>query len=182
MPNLSGVMLILIGAAVALLVALIALQGGAPSGTATPPLATEPQTLIPPQIEGFEIERIDRADPIFEGELFSVHAALVPAANSPFAQSVESLGITVFLLKDPQAADEIKPLLLLGESRELTVEGLKAQAFASQESGLVGLLWQKDRKLYYVLVSGPTDEKADLDALHQAALAVAQAILDGGGQ
>ncbi len=178
MQNLFTVMLILIGAAVAVFVALIVLQTGTNSSSGPPETPT--QTLIPQEIEGFVIERMDRADPIFEGELFSVHASLVPEAGSPFEGSVESLGITVFLLENLRAANEIKPLLLLGDASPLTIEGVPMQAFVNEDAQLAGLLWQNNLQIYYVLVSGVADSQdLNMDVLTEAAQFVARAIVKG---
>ena len=178
MQNLFTVMLVLIGAAVALFVGLVVLHLGATPTEET--TGTETSTLIPQEIEGFTVEHIDRVDPIFEGELFSVHATFAPQESSPFKGSVENLGVTVCLLADAKAANEIKPLLLLGDATAVTVEGVRMQAFSNTDAKLAGLLWQDDLKLYYVLVSGVIDsENLDMNELNQAAQVAAQAILEG---
>lgn len=182
MQNLFLVMLILIGAAVALFVALITLQPGAPASL--PPVPSPPtegtRALIPSEIEGFVLEDIERAEPVFERELFSVHATFAPEAESPFAGSVESLGVSVFQLSSPQAAEEIKPLLIMGESGPLTLEGVEAEFFSNEEAALAGLIWQEGLRVYYVLVSGVLGS-SDVDVLREAALTAARAVLSAGG-
>ena len=177
MQNLFTVMLILIGVAVALFVGLIVLHLGAP---VEEPTRTQTETLIPQEIEGFVTGEMKRTEPAFEGELFSITVPFLPAPDSPFEGSVESLGITVFLLADSKAANEIKPLLLMGDATAVTIEGVRMQAFSNKDAKLAGLLWQDDVKLYYVLVSGVSD-LADLsmETLSQAAQVAAQAIIKG---
>lgn len=177
MQNLFVVMLVLVGVAVALFVALIALQPGGPSGLSP---AETAETLIPQAIEGFKLEDISRSEPYFPGELFSVHGIFVPAEDSPFSSHVESLGISVFLLKEPKAAEEIKETLkLLGTSKEITFQGVKMEKLSDEEIGLIGLLWQEQLKLYYIQVSAAPQQEVDLEILSQAALAAAKAILEG---
>jgi len=182
MQNLFVVMLILIGAAVALFLALMTLQPGVPSGpSSTPgPPAEGVKAVIPHEIEGFVLEDIERAEPVFEGELFSVHATFVPQADSPYAESVESLGVSVFQLSTPQAAEEIKPLLIMGESSPLTLEGVETEFFSNEEAVLAGLIWQEGLRVYYVLVSGVA-QAAQMDMLREAALTAARAVLGAGG-
>jgi hypothetical protein len=178
MQNLFHVLLILIGAAVALFVAVVLLN---PVSSSSNFEASSGQTepLIPPEIEGFKVERIDRADPIFEGELFSVHASFAPTVDSPFQGAVENLGITLFLLRTAQAANEIKSLLLSGaeETSELTVGAVRMQSFSNRDARLSGLLWHEGEKLYYVLVAGVDSVEFDLNALQQAAQLAATAIV-----
>jgi hypothetical protein len=168
------VMLILIGAALALFVALILIH---PADSSTPPPAST-ESLIPAKIEGFVIDQIERVSPIFEGELFSVHASLRPETGSLYEVAVENLGITLFLLRTPRAAEEIRPLLLFGESRPITFEGVRMDAFADGNTRLAGLIWQEGLTLYYVLVSGVADVfELDMSLLEQAAQTAARAIL-----
>jgi len=182
MQNLFVVMLILIGAAVVLFFALMTLQPGVASGpSSTPGPAPEGvRDVIPHEIEGFVLEDIERAEPVFEGELFSVHATFVPQGDSPFAGNVESLGISIFQLKDPQAAGEIKPLLIMGESSPLALEGVETEFFSNEEAVLAGLIWQEGLRVYYVLVSGAAGASADV--LREAALTAARAVLGAGGE
>ncbi len=186
MKDLFTLLLVLIGAAVAVFVGLIWLQERLPTGPLVgPTLGTETQTesqkagaVLPNEIEGFALEGIERTDPVFEGELFSVHATFVPAEGSPYEGTVESLGISVFQLQSAEVADEILPLLLLGEPGEMTLGGVEMQIFVLEDAGLVGLIWQQDARLFYVLVSGvPDGAKSDVEILKEAATAAANAIL-----
>lgn len=189
MKDLFTLMLVLIGAAVAVFIGLIWLEERPPGGPAGPVPPTEVQTgsakvgsVLPGEIEGFQLEEIERTDPVFEGELFSVHATFVPAEGSPYEGVVESLGLSVFQLKSAEAADEIVPLLLLGEPEELTLDGVKMEIFTLEDAGLVGLIWrdEEERRLFYVLVSGAPDGGATaVEALKEAALAAANATLGG---
>jgi hypothetical protein len=181
MQNLFVVMLIIIGAAVALLVGLLLLQPSAPSGPS--PTETGAEAIIPSEIEGFTLKLIERVDPVFEGELFSVMGVFVPKAGSPFEGSVESLGIHVFQLSDPQAAEEIEPVLLMSMGEEITISesliaGVTVRSITNEKLRLAGVLWQEGQQLYYVLVSGAADA-TDVDLLSQAALVAAEAILKG---
>lgn len=175
MQNLFNVLLIFVGLAVALFVALVVLHSNAPPSSEVQ--GTKNEALIPQEIEGFSVERIDRVDPIFDGELFSVHASFAPKADSSFQGLVENLGITLFILENPRAADEIKPLLLMGDSGEQILEGVHLQSFSNPDARLAGLLWQDGVKLYYVLVAGIDSGDLNMTALQQAAQAAAKAIL-----
>jgi hypothetical protein len=188
MKNLFTLLLVLIGAAVAVFVGLIWLQESVPVGPAVGPAPrTEVQTgsakvgsVLPGEIEGFQLEDIERTDPVFEGELFSVHATFAPAEGSPYEGVVESLGLSVFQLQSADVADEILPLLLLGEPEEMTLGGVGMQVFVLEDAGLVGLIWQQEARLFYVLVSGvPDGAESDVEILKEAAIAAANAILGG---
>jgi len=149
------------------------------------PIPDEPEEggtggpLIPPEIEGFRLKQLERVEPQFEGERFSVHATFEPGAGSPFADVVESVGVSVFQLTTPLAADHVLPLLALGEltdvALELDGEPRTVQAFVDEEAGLAGALWREGTRVYYVLVAGRPG--APGEALRDAALAVAQAML-----
>jgi len=180
MRDLFLVMLILIGAAVVLLIGLFMLQ---PSAPPSPP--ENPEAVIPAEIEGFKLKLIERVDPAFRGERFSIMGIFEPEAGSPFEGSVESLGIHVFQLSDPKAAEEIEPVLLMSMGEDLTVRedliaNVVVKSLTNEELRLAGVLWQEGLRLYYVLVSGSADaEGLDMDLLSQAALVAAEAILRG---
>lgn len=144
-----------------------------------PELGAQGQKLIPQEIQGFEQKRLDRAEPTFPGELFSVHAQFVPLPGSRYEQWVESLGISVFRLEDSQASDEIKPLLLMGDPSELTFRETRMELFANADAGLVGLIWQLGRDLYHVRVSSQGDVEFDAELLREAALGAADALMEG---
>ncbi len=184
-------MLVLVAAALGLFVGLVALQpvapprpGPEPAPALTPP-PDEPEEggakgpLIPPAIEGFRLKQLERVEPQFEGERFSVHATFEPAPGSPFADVVESVGVSVFQLTTPLAADHVLPLLALGEpadvALELDGEPYTVQAFVDGEAGLAGALWREGTRVYYVLVAGRPG--APGEALRDAALTVARAVL-----
>ncbi len=189
MKGLFTWMLVLIAAAIGLFVALVALQPAAPpSGPLTPPNATTPPSssneetqgpLIPPEIEGFQLMQIERVEPQFEGERFSVHASFAPTEGSPFADFIESLGVSVFQLTTPLAADQILPLLALSEPTEVTIDldehQQTLQVFVDEEVGLAGALWREDTRVYYVLIAGKVG--APGEKLQEATLTVAKAVL-----
>jgi len=186
MKGLFVWMLVLIAAAAGLFWALVVLQPITPSSgppPPTPPATTPPSgaqgPLIPSKIEGFQLLQIERVEPQFEGELFSVHASFTPTADSPFADLIESLGVSVFQLATPLAADQILPLLALSEPTEVNVEvderQRTLQVFVDEEVGLAGALWREETRVYYVLIAGKGG--APEGELQEATLTVAKAVL-----
>lgn len=180
MKDLFVIMLILIGAAVALLVAFLALPPGPSPPTGTTSSTRAEQALIPEAIPGFILERIDRAEPSFPGELFSVTAVFVPEPGSPYEGAVASMGVTVFRLESPRSGSEITSTLLLlaDETETITVEGVAVESFLNESQGMAGLVWQQGALIYNVLASAVEDAASeDLQTLNDAVTAAAEAII-----
>jgi hypothetical protein len=59
----------------------------------------------------------------------------------------------------------------------MTLGGAEMQIFVLEDAGLVGLIWQQEARLFYVLVSGGAE--SDVTILKEAAIAAANATLRG---
>lgn len=185
MKNPLILLLVLIGVAVAALAAFLVLQPGGGSadsssaGQATSAADVERGALIPDTLPGFKARSIERAEPSFEGELFSVHAQFSPTPDSPYAGTVESLGVSVFRLSDPDAGGDIKEILTMGEPEARTVADHEVQVFVNEGAGLAGALWQRGVDVYLVLASGAAGDDQAQQQARDAVMSAAEALLGG---
>ncbi len=186
MKNPFILLLIVIGVGLAGLAAFVVLQPGeAPSSPSSAEQATsstdvgQQDALIPDSLPGFEAQSIERAEPSFEGELFSVHAQFAPTAESPYADAVESLGVSVFRLSNPDAGAEIKDILAMGEPETRTVAERDIQVFVNDGAGLAGALWQQGVDVYLVLASGTSGDDQARQRAQEAVRSAAEALLGG---
>jgi len=185
MKNPFILLLIIVGVALAGLAAFLVLQPGeAPPSSSNGQQATsstevEQGALIPDTLPGFEARSIERAEPSFEGELFSVHAQFSPTSDSPYSGAVESLGVSVFRLSNPDAGAEIKDVLTMGDPETQTVADHEVQVFFNEGAGLAGALWQQGVDVYLVLASGASGDGAAQQRAQEAVRGAAEALLGG---
>lgn len=186
MKNPFILLLIIIGVGLAGIAAFVVLQPGeAPSDASSAEQATsstdvdQQDALIPDSLPGFEAQSIERAEPSFEGELFSVHAQFAPTSESPFADAVDSLGVSVFRLSNPDAGGQIKDVLAMGEPETQTVADRDIQVFVNDGAGLAGALWQQGVDVYLVLASGTSGNEDAQQQAQEAVRSAAEALLGG---
>ncbi len=185
MKNPFILLLIIVGVALAGLAAFIVLEPGEPparSSTgeqATSSTEAEQGALIPDTLPGFKSRSIERAEPSFEGELFSVHAQFAPTADSPYSGAVESLGVSLFRLSNPDKGAEIKDVLLMGDPETQTVADHEIQVFFNEGAGLAGALWQQGVDVYLILASGASGDDAAQQRAQEAVRSAAKALLGG---
>lgn len=185
MKNPFILLLIIIGVALAGLAAFLVLQPGETTSDsssaeqATSSTEVEQGALIPDRLPGFQARSIERAEPSFEGELFSVHAQFSPTSDSPYSGSVESLGVSVFRLSNPDAGAEIKDVLTMGDPEARTVADHEIQVFFNESAGLAGALWQQGVDVYLVLASGAAGDAQAQQQARDAVLSSAEALLGG---
>lgn len=185
MKNPFILLLVLIGVAVAALAAFLVLQPGegpaSSSGSEQASSSTnaEQGSLIPDTLPGFRARSIERAEPSFEGELFSVHAQFSPTSDSPYAGAVESLGVSVFRLSNPDAGGDIKEILTMGDPEARTVADREIQVFFNEGASLAGALWQSGVDVYLVLASGTAGDASSQQQARDAVLSAAEALLGG---
>lgn len=185
MKNPFILLLVLIGVALAALTAFLVLQpgqsssGSAGSEQATSSTDVEQGALIPDTLPGFRARSIERAEPSFEGELFSVHAQFSPTSDSPYAGAVESLGVSVFRLSNPDAGGEIRDILTMGEPEARTVADREIQVFFNEGAGLAGAIWQQGVDVYLVLASGAAGNDQAQQQARDAVMGSAEALLGG---
>ena len=182
MKNPFILLLILVGVAVAALGAFLVLQPGETttgSSSAESTASTDGRegALIPDSLPGFQARSIERAEPSFEGELFSVHAQFSPTSDSSYAGAVESLGVSVFRLSNPDAGGEIKSILTMGDPEPRTVADHEIQVFFNPGAGLAGALWQQGVDVYLILASGTAGNDQAQQRAQDAVLSAAEALL-----
>lgn len=183
MKNPLILLLIIVGVAVAGLAAFLVIQPGeSPSDASSADQATSSTTaeqgaLIPDSLPGFEARSIERAEPSFEGELFSVHAQFDPTSDSPYAGAVDNLGVSVFRLSSPDAGGDITEILTMGEPEARTVADREIQVFFNEGAGLAGALWQQGVDVYLILASGASGNDQAQQQARDAVMTAAEALL-----
>jgi hypothetical protein len=129
-----------------------------------------PEDLIPQEIDGFVLkEKLERVEPLFEGERYSAHAFFEPSEGF---EGVETLGVSIYLFANRKRAlgawEEM--VTIMGEGVEVTViKELKANLVEGE--GQVSLIWSHRRLLYVIVVTGKEPER-----MKEAAILAAQSI------
>ncbi len=166
------ILAVLVGAA-ALVAALVLGMGG--------PKVVLPEELLPSAIEDFEsANRFSHVEPIFKGEEYSSLVSFAPGESADFVDKVERMGITAYVFQNRRSARAAEELLLSSTdspTEEVALDGWSAISFADTAAGQAGLIWQAGPILYEVFVTAPDGEQTDVEALQQAALAGARAVL-----
>jgi len=167
------ILAVLVGAAVLATVLVLGIGGSKPV-----PL---PEEFLPSEIAGFElVGSFEHVEPIFKGEEYSSLVSFAPVEGSPFSGKIERMGITAYVFRDRRSARAAGELLLgstYPDAEEVELDGQSAFAFTEAAAGQAGLIWQEGPILYEVFVTAPGGGEIDLEALQQAALAGARAVL-----
>ena len=166
------ILAVLVGAAVLATVLVLGMSGSKPG-----PL---PEEFLPSEIAGFElVGSFEHVEPIFKGEEYSSLVSFAPVEGSQFSGKIERMGITAYVFKDKRSARAAGELLgsTYPDAEEVELDGQRASAFTEAAAGQAGLIWQEGPILYEVFVTAPGGDEIDLEALQQAALAGARAVL-----
>lgn len=167
----NPILWILLAVSTALVIgALFFVKPGAPVG----PM---PAQLLPETIEGFIlVSQEGRIEPVFPGEEHSAHTSYTPVPGGPWSGKVDHLGIAIFRFKDPSKMGEAQKLLVpAGKLEEIVVETQKA-GFAAAEAE-AGVFWQDGALFVAILATSPAGVPVDSQALREATLVAARAVL-----
>lgn len=159
MNNLLLIMLGLIGAALALLLGLIALQNALPDSLGGP------CTYDLGPLNSYEIEDFALTDafldlpPVFEGEIGSDTYICAPEEESEYLGVIESFGITTYSVVSTEAGKDLLGNLAMfdEDSTSYTIAGHDVVARENKEYLFASYSWQQELQVLEILVSGDAD-------------------------
>lgn len=142
----------------------------------------KPETVLPSSLGNFkDIKRSEHIDPIFKGERYSVHAFFTPKAESEFSESIERLGISIYLFWNNNSCLKAKETLIESYGPEYKADQVrfnqaKTKIYYTPTQEQAETFWCKKKLLFQVLAVS-NEENMDHKILKKAIISGARSVL-----